>query len=230
MSGSYKMPIDGAIDSRVLEVAVFVPEGYLSVAEAIKRLTVDEEFWSALKVPVVLGVALASKKIRCFGIVVRDGNLIEIPNNYWLTSEGQEVILAEREFITRIDGRRTYDIFPAIVERDLGAEFPKSVDQDARLPVIWPDDYEVQALNPGGQTGVAPTSNPGGRPQKHDWDAFWVEVVHFVELNGSALDARTDCQKHMEEWTATKWADPPAQSAIRGKLAKVFVAPVIAKK
>jgi len=71
-------------------------------------------------------------------------------------------------------------------------------------------------------TKMAVPSARAGRPARHDWDAFWIEVAIFTALNGSDQADRERLQKEMVEWTSTNWPDPPDPATIRGKLKKLF--------
>ena len=237
--------IDGAEATPVatsasnLKAIMFIPEGYVSVGDAIARL---EHAWleegkiiSPWDAAEAVGVALASKKLRCFGVVDEKGVLIEIPNSHWLTSEGRQIIARPTARITSIGGKSTYGIVPIVPEIDFGEQFPEGRYPNAKPPAIWPEGYKTEGgdlptLIEGGElASIAPAKNKGGRPVEHDWDAFWIEVVRFVFNHGFEKQDRTACQKHMEDWTAEKWKNPPGESTIRGKLAKLFVAPVTIK-
>jgi len=238
--------IDGAEATPVatsasnLKAIMFIPEGYVSVGDAIARLDhawlAEGKIISPWEAAEAVGVALASKKLRCFGIVDEKGVLIEIPNNHWLTSEGRQIIAQPTTRIASIGGRSTYDIVPIIPEIDFGKQFPEGRYPNAKPPAIWPEGYKTEGgdlptLIEGGElASIAPSKNRGGRQEKFDWDAFWVEVVRFVDLHGLAPDDRGNCQKHMESWTATNWKEAPGKSTIRDKLLKLFTAPVTIKK
>jgi hypothetical protein len=48
-------------------------------------------------------------------------------------------------------------------------------------------------------------------------------VVKYAAANDILLPVdRLKLQRHMEEWTAERWQDPPHQSTIRGRLKRLF--------
>ena len=219
---------------------MYIPEGYVSVHDAIKRLDVNwlkqGELTSTRDAQNAIGIGLASQKLRCFGIVDEKGVLVEIPSNHWRTSEGREIIENAGSLIASIGGKATHPILPIILEIDFGRLFPNVGDQSAKPPTIWPEGYENNdgdlppAIKKEQLVLIAPQKNKGGRQEKYDWDAFWVEVVRFVDIHGLEPDYRVDCQKHMETWTATNWKEAPGKSTIRNKLLKLFAAPVTINK
>lgn len=65
------------------------------------------------------------------------------------------------------------------------------------------------------------TINKGGRPEKFSWDDFWIEIC----LIGNTLDGlpdRLELNKRMLGWVAEVWLDPPAESTVRNKIAKLY--------
>ena len=67
------------------------------------------------------------------------------------------------------------------------------------------------------------TSNKGGRPAKHGWDGFWHEVVRIANTPDGLPD-RAELQRRMMDWCGEYWDEPPAESAVRGKLAALYSA------
>jgi hypothetical protein len=68
------------------------------------------------------------------------------------------------------------------------------------------------------------SNDAGGRPPKHDWDAFWIEVAHYAAANDLEPQHRQELQRYMEDWTASKWPSPPEPATIRARLAKLYKA------
>jgi hypothetical protein len=94
----------------------------------------------------------------------------------------------------------------------------------AEVLKVWPLTPMIEA--PAGPD-VARDSPPergtrGGRPPKHDWDAFWIEIVLFAADNNLEPEDRLKLQKRMEEWTAERWSDPPDTTTIRKRLKRLF--------
>jgi len=62
-----------------------------------------------------------------------------------------------------------------------------------------------------------------GRPPKHDWDAFWIEVAHFAAKNDLMPEDRAELQQHMERWAVGAAPNDPMDSTtIRRKLQSLF--------
>jgi hypothetical protein len=92
---------------------------------------------------------------------------------------------------------------------------PKSKDDEVAREVSVP----AEKRRTGNRRGPGPT---------HDWDAFWIEVCHWVSLNidkdGFQPEDRPRLQTHMEDWTATNPPDGKeamVKSTARRKLQKL---------
>jgi hypothetical protein len=94
--------------------------------------------------------------------------------------------------------------------------------------VNWPDVVRILAplRKPvPNQLPAAPPKNTGGRPLKHDWDAFWIEVAHFAALQELDPKHRAELQRHMMDWTAANMKDPaPDEATIRSRLKRLYKA------
>lgn len=74
----------------------------------------------------------------------------------------------------------------------------------------------------GAPSGQDIPKRPGGRPKRHDWDAFWIEVAWYAAENDLDVGHRQELQQHMVNWTAQEWQDPPDPATIRSRLAQLF--------
>lgn len=72
-------------------------------------------------------------------------------------------------------------------------------------------------------SGPASGGNKGGRPPKHNWDNFWIEVAHWTAENDltPARERRPALRRHMLEWTV-QFHEAPDATAIDRKLAALF--------
>ena len=234
---------------------MFIPEGYVSVKNTIQAIadansdlmdlpsfnSTEEatEYYTQryVEARTELATALASEKLQAFGIVDKTGAIMTIPSGYWRTSAAQEFMEAvyQEQYIYGLDGIETLKVMPIISGSFLRNSYP-NVQYSGNFPSVLPKDYPVtegnnqQPITKAEITVSDAHKHPGGRPTTYDWDTFWIEVVRFVDLNGLDAEVRLKCQKHMESWTAEKWENPPGESTIRGKLAKLFAAPVTIKK
>jgi hypothetical protein len=77
-----------------------------------------------------------------------------------------------------------------------------------------------------GITGVEvqpPVRTTGGKPTKHDWDAFWIELALYASANDLFDVERTEVQRHMEQWSAEHMSDPtPNPATVRAKIKKLY--------
>ena len=62
----------------------------------------------------------------------------------------------------------------------------------------------------------------GGRPPKHNWDAFWIEVAIYADANDLNEKHRPELQTQLVKWAAEHWVDPPDDATIRKKLATLY--------
>jgi hypothetical protein len=103
-----------------------------------------------------------------------------------------------------------------------------------RIRVNWAD--VLRTLTPRSEpSSSGPQSRPveevplqqtpgvrsSGRPPRHDWQAFWIEVVYWVDLNGLQPEHRQDLQRHMVEFLAGQ-EHPPDDATIRSKLKDLY--------
>jgi hypothetical protein len=81
------------------------------------------------------------------------------------------------------------------------------------------------------QVAAPPSSRRsiGGRPAKHDWEQFWIEVALYAAKNDLDPELRTELQRHMRKWAAKNWADPPDDPTIRRRIKRLFDARAIAR-
>jgi hypothetical protein len=67
--------------------------------------------------------------------------------------------------------------------------------------------------------------NKGGRPARHNWDSFWIEIAWYAAKHDlEAVDDRQKLQRHMVEWTSENWESAPDEATIRSKIRELFQA------
>ena len=89
---------------------------------------------------------------------------------------------------------------------------------DGLAPPPLPAPVEVE--KPAAAMSPNPR-NPGGRPQKWDWDAFAKEMMR-VANTPDGLPDRPSMTSRMKEWCAAQWGDEPADSVIRDKIGRLY--------
>jgi len=62
----------------------------------------------------------------------------------------------------------------------------------------------------------------GGATPRHDWEAFWIEVALYAAKNDLNPEHRLELQRHMVDWTAHMWPEPPDPATIRARLKKLY--------
>jgi hypothetical protein len=72
----------------------------------------------------------------------------------------------------------------------------------------------------------APTERKSarGRPPRHNWDSFWIEVAIYAAANDLDEMHRSELQTLMVKWAAEHSVDPPDDATIRNKLATLYAA------
>jgi len=196
------------------------------------------DFWSspspdrgALQVSLaaVIGPMLAAGPLRASGICIETGDWYWLPPSTWrlpwrsspsrrvgsaieAAFQGWEIpvpppavgaplciaVIAERDFADALGIR---------------SDLPEPPDVTPRVLEGMP----VPKLHP-----LVAMPNAGGRPPKHDWEAFWIQVAHYSAINDLHPDQRPELQNHMESWTAEEWLEPPDPATIRNKLARLY--------
>jgi|GEM_PF-5555486 len=65
------------------------------------------------------------------------------------------------------------------------------------------------------------TRNVGGRPQKHDWEAFYAFVAYEADIHG--LPAKqSELVKKAQEYFQKQGQDEPAESLIKERVSKIY--------
>ncbi|MFC7736504.1 hypothetical protein ACFQX4_11740 [Roseomonas sp. GCM10028921] len=120
-------------------------------------------------------------------------------------------------------------LFAGIVMRaeDILAIWPAPPDKNAQT---MPSDGSEAAPQPVTTTQATDepklaARNTGGKPSRHDWDAFWIEVAHWAAEYTLEPAKRPELQKHMVDWaTARDPCSPMEPATIRRKLAALYAA------
>jgi len=73
-------------------------------------------------------------------------------------------------------------------------------------------DYFGSADSPG---------NPGGRPARWDWEAFWLELAVIVHEDGLP-EVQNDMVKRMQQWFVDTCGNHPADSQIKVRISKLY--------
>ena len=83
---------------------------------------------------------------------------------------------------------------------------------------------EVTSAGPVGAASLKSNSKHivGGRPAKYDWEAFWIEVALYADLNDLKPEYRSELQSHMRDWCDKTWVSAPDDATIRARLQRLF--------
>jgi len=72
------------------------------------------------------------------------------------------------------------------------------------------------------EDGQSQARNPGGRPPKYDWDAFYCEVVRIANAPDGLPEKPADLQRQMAEWFQDAYAMEPAESEIKKRVRRIY--------
>jgi hypothetical protein len=61
--------------------------------------------------------------------------------------------------------------------------------------------------------------NKESGPMEFNWDQFWVEIVRIANTRNGLPEDRGGLYRHMADFCATRFTDPPGETLIRDKLA-----------
>jgi hypothetical protein len=137
-----------------------------------------------------------------------DAPLIFGEDQLWQVGEHRHVTEVARGIV--LDGAQAFELWP---DPDSNKTWSGGVEEDEPGP---PENAAQPVPEKAALRGL------GGRPAKHDWNAFWQEATIYAASNGLELENRPELQKHMEEWTAARWLDSPDAATIRKKLAELY--------
>ena len=166
------------------------------------------------------GVALASETMQAVGIVDSTGEIVAIPSGYWRTKAARQFLeaLYQHQHIEGVEGYEFSDIVPIIPKLLLNKLFPEiGYDETA---TVWPKGWIETRLGLDFQNAVSDDENKSrstvdynkfndvrsvGRRRKYDWDAFYIEAIKFVALNGLEYENADEFRKNMQRWVADAW-------------------------
>lgn len=76
----------------------------------------------------------------------------------------------------------------------------------------------------GCEKNVVSIKSAGGRPQKHDWDAFHREVIRIANAPDGLPDERSVLMRRMTEWWSDSQGTEFPVSQVRDRLAAIYKA------
>lgn len=180
-----------------------------------------------------LGKKLVSDTVKAAGISSRDGRLVWLPAAVWrlvlsypFVCTAVEAAFHGRSIQVPNQFMRGPGIFhyPVLMKRELALAF--GARQPPAPPQLRPESFEYpqKTVTPVPEKPAAPnpTESKVGRPVEHDWEAFWIEVAVRMGLNGLEDVTRRELQTYMQIWCAEHSTNPPDDSTIRRKLAKLY--------
>lgn len=103
-----------------------------------------------------------------------------------------------------------------------GPRFREVRFRTSEVLAVWSASREVDPTPPTASATSVPLRPSGGRPPKHDWEGFWVEVALYAAANDLHPDHRTELQQHMQTWTAERWSEPADPATIRKRLRRLY--------
>jgi hypothetical protein len=64
--------------------------------------------------------------------------------------------------------------------------------------------------------------NRGGRPVQYDWDSFVMEIIRRANLPDGLPETQADLVREMLSWFQTTCGQEPAESAVKGRISKIY--------
>jgi hypothetical protein len=97
----------------------------------------------------------------------------------------------------------------------------------SEILAVWPVKTPDEEVSSRAVANVPPlaasVARAGGRPPRHDWDAFWIEGILYASKNDLFETERPVFNRYMLDWTASNMQDPaPSEPEIRKKIARLY--------
>ncbi len=64
--------------------------------------------------------------------------------------------------------------------------------------------------------------NRGGRPREYDWDRFFLEIIRKANTPDGLPEKQADLIKEMLTWFRNTFDSEPAESAVKGRISKIY--------
>ena len=98
------------------------------------------------------------------------------------------------------------------------------IGQIGQQGVDWPrsamSKYGVEYLEIKVSPAAASTDpDKESRLPKFNWDQFWIEIVRVANTAEGLPEDKGELHRHMTDFCAARFSDPPAATAVRDKLA-----------
>lgn len=65
-------------------------------------------------------------------------------------------------------------------------------------------------------------ANRGGRPPQYDWDSFTMEIIRRANLPDGLPEKQADLVREMLSWFQSTCGQEPAESAVKGRISKIY--------
>jgi hypothetical protein len=161
--------------------------------------------------------------------VLRQEAEVEVDAAFWFSRDAidlkHSMLLASNEDVERIYGLRP--VRGSLVNEETGDErclktgflFSQITVPTKELFELFPPRKEGGLL--GGHKGTSePIKRGGGRPRKHDWDRFYIEIIARVALK-DLPNTQAKLIKEMTQWFADKNKEP-SPSEIKKRISEIY--------
>ena len=80
---------------------------------------------------------------------------------------------------------------------------------------------ETPERSAAGGVAVKPRKK-GGRPEKYDWDEFWIEVARIANLPDGLPERQGELVRHMLDWCAQTWEEIPGETTVKDRIRRLY--------
>lgn len=203
---------------------MFLPAGYISLYDAPIMLVnmnedtacVEDFDYNYFKSKYIS--LLGGEKINAFGWDLNNGNLLDIPSNYWRKVGSTDAIDNKKLIKFENSNKKISPPVLVIIKIQDSKIFNAGYFENKWIPDFNISEWEIDSE----QIGNNIPKNLGGRPRENDWEAFFVEVAIYADRENLKQDSTwTHLRNHMKKWVKENWQNQPDESTIKKKLKKV---------
>ncbi len=193
----------------------FVPSGYLSLGDAVAAAgkaqqrfdqTVGwlrDRLWSGV-IPAV--------------VLVASGAAYPMPPHIWGSDSAPAIFKTGNvEFQPETYGWR---LGPTVAPLK-GRVLIQQEHLDRALSGENTPPQETPEHSAAGGVAVKPRKK-GGRPEKYDWDEFWIEVARIANLPDGLPERQGKLVRDMLDWCAKTWEEIPGETTVKDRIRRLY--------
>lgn len=161
---------------------------------------------------------LHSERVSGF-VLSKSGSMHPIRAYQWAADDAWNMLKNGRTKVVVGGGYSTSEAegWVIISESDLESYFKPG--QSDTAPVL--EQARQVAAHAAPSVSTESRVAPGGRPQKWDWDAFWVRLCLIIHNDGIP-ETQAELVRKLQDWFGTTHGDMPHESDIKKRVSKFF--------